>query len=316
MRSGLNEPKCGSSAAGVIPRAETLGFTFTHPIGMLPVSATRNSARPLPCDLTDRGTDLIDRLSERRLPIGEAEQIVCDDDLPVTLRPGATSDHGNSNALDDVRGDFRWNGLDENHGSTRCFESLGFLDQSLGGIDRAAIGVVPSVAACLLRLGTDVGDHRNSGMSHPSDEFGVTEIDFQLHRIRMTFNEKTSGISQTLLNVDLVAHERHVADHPAIRGASLHRGGECDEKFERRMDRSGQTENHLGCGISHQENRNPRRLHVPCRQGVVGGQTGKRFTGIDLSLKRANRDRAFDRLKVDLNRIRGPISSRGKIHVG
>ena len=115
----MNEPKNDSSAAGVISRGKTLGFTLTHAIRMLAMGASRNPARPLPGDLADRGTDLIDRLSERWLPISETEQVMGDDDLAMALRPGTTSDHGNSHVLDDVRGDFRWHRLDEDHGSTR-----------------------------------------------------------------------------------------------------------------------------------------------------------------------------------------------------
>ena len=161
-----------------------------------------------------------------------------------------------------------------------------------------------------------MGDDRDAGMSHATNQFGMTEVDFELHGIRVTFDEKATGVSQSLFMADLVAHERHVADHPAVRGPPLHRRGEGDEKFQGRMNRPRQTENDLGCGVSDQEDRNTGCLHVPGSQGVVGGQAGKGLPRIDHPLERSDRDRALDGLELDLSGSWGTVGSGGEIHVG
>ena len=149
----------------------------------------------------------------RRKTVIEAQKIVHDQHLAITLRACANADGGDREVFGNMCGQGGRNSL-QHHGKAACIlHGPGIIKESFGGAGIAALHLEAAQAGGGLRGQANMALHRNACGDDCCSHLGHFRAALQLNRIRSALFQKTVGIGNGLAFGAVVGTKGHVGNN-------------------------------------------------------------------------------------------------------
>jgi len=213
----------------------------------------------------------------------EAEQVGGHPHLAVAVGPGADADHRQAQLPLQLSGQLLGQVFEHQGKTASALQGMGLARELfLAG----RVGALAPIAQAMHRLGgeADVAHHRDAAAHQSIDHGeGFRLGPLQLHRRRRCFLQYPPGGGHGVIGAALVAQEGQVADQQRLplqgghgRQPPAHGTTVVEHLVEGHRQGGGVAEHHHGQGVAHQHHLSARLGHHRRREGVPGGEHGKR----------------------------------------
>jgi hypothetical protein len=145
-------------------------------------------------------------------PVVDPEQVVEDEDLAVGGRPGADSDHGDVEALHELVGHGRRDGLEDDGEASRLLERDRVVSDRERPLRRPALGPITTECGRRLRREADVPHDGNARVDDGASALGARTPALELDGVAARLLDEALGGGDRLLVRPLVGAEGQVAD--------------------------------------------------------------------------------------------------------
>ena len=233
---------------------------------------------PGPPGVVDLGGEVRSGDGESRGVLGQAEQIIDDEDLPVAIVARADPDDGNRDRVHHRPGYLWWDGLYEDQNRACLLESDGVADHLLELLTGAPRGNRASGDGAGLWLAADMGADRDPGAGHVGHEGGETLVHLELDDIGVPLGHESPGVAQGGIDRCVVAEEGHVGHDQRVGSPTLQSRGDLDGKIDRHADRAVKAEHNLGGRIARQQDMDACAVQEPGGGRVVAREAGETLT--------------------------------------
>src|SRR6266567_7192437 len=157
---------------------------------------------------------------------GQVQDVVEDEYLAVAAGARADTDCGSRDFAGDQVRDFSRNSFQENTGYAGAVEGRGVAHELLDVGQRLALDFVSAHAVHGLRSQANVTSDRNFGVNYLADQISAFLTAFELHDLRASLLNETSGIANGFFRIHVKGAIRHVSDQQSVldsppRGANV-----------------------------------------------------------------------------------------------
>src|SRR5579872_459662 len=139
----------------------------------------------------------------RRMPEGEIQNVVNDQNLAIALGAGADSDGRRLDLRSNQGGDFAGNPLEVEAGDAGAIERNGITHELIDGFKRFALHLVTAHDIDRLWRQTDVTGNGNFSVDHSANEVGSLFSAFHLYRFGTTFFDEAGGVANGFIGGDM-----------------------------------------------------------------------------------------------------------------
>lgn len=242
--------------------------------------------------VADLRADLGERIGKAWRVVGEAEQIVGDENLAMRSGAGTDADHGNANLLNDGSSHGIGHGFEQEDDCAGIFEPTSIGEQGQTLLSRTPDRSIPAMQADILGAKSDMSADRNARAGELLDEGSERAVEFELDHIGEAFGHETTGVADGLCFVGLIGEEGHVGHDEGIEGSSAQRGGDGNRVFERHVDGAVVAECDLCGRVTSEKDMHAGAIEPASHAGVIGCQTGEGRTPARHLFERAQSDTA------------------------